>query len=804
MDIKRSEAWIRERFDPACGRAEMLERLINVGLNVEHAHPVAADFDQVIVAKIEAVRPHPNADKLLLCDVNDGTQKMQVVCGATNVRPGLRVAFAQVGAQLPELKIKQAKIRGEPSRGMICSAAELGVGSDHDGILELPDTAPIGDDLRQYLALDDCMLVIDLTPNRGDCLSIRGLARELAAASRQKASIDVIAPQSPVHDERLQVVLEDGDGCPHYVGRIIRNVNVAAKTPAWMKERLRRADIRSVDPVVDVTNYVLCELGQPMHAFDLDRLQGSICVRRARTGESLQLLNEQEMKLQPDSLLITDESGPIALAGVMGGLATSIRATGDAVTQHIFLESAYFNPLAIAGHHRDGQLNTDASSCYERGVDFRLQAEAMERATALLLEIAGGEPGPLVVSEVTEALPKRDPIDLRTGTIQKLLGIELPMDEVAAYFDRLGFTLESEPKTSAEALRLRAPSWRFDIEQETDLIEEVARLYGYDRLPMVNMSYAPKLNQASRLQDLTRRRSVADTLVSLGYQEAINMAFSSEEGCATFTPQAQVVRLQNPSISERPVMRTSLLQGLIGALSYNLKRQQKHLKLFESGLVFAHDAQAENGISQTLQIAGVRLGEAPERWHGDETAADFFSLKGDLERLFQHAGGLPEWLPLTDHPALHPNQSASLKLNGATIGMCGRLHPQLQQRLAIKSEVYLFELDATCFAQPDRHPRFAPISSFPCLRCDLAIVVPEAVSARSVQACIQEHAGDLLVDLVLFDLYLGTGVKAGMKSLAFGLTFQAQDRNLLESELEPIVSKVLGALERDFDASLRV
>lgn len=806
MDVKLSEAWIRSRFDPGCSRDDMINMLTSAGLTVELTEPVASDFDQVIVAKIDTVRPHPNADKLRLCDVNDGEHTHQVVCGAPNVVSGLHVAFAKVGAVLPDIKIKQVKIRGEASSGMICSAAELGVGTDHEGILELPDAAPVGEDFRKYLELDDRSLLIDLTPNRADCLSVEGLARELAVSTGQKLIPVEIPAIPPVIDECFPVELGDSDACPRYVGRIIRNVNVRVNTPLWLKERLRRSGIRSVDPVVDVTNYVLREFGQPMHAFDLDKLKDGICVRYARPGESVELLNKQCPSLTADTLLITDATGPIAIAGVMGGLSTSIRTTGDSVTQNIFLESAYFNPLAIVGRSRAYGLTTDAAGCYERGVDYCLQVAAMERASALLVEIAGGEPGPLVMTEASDALPVRKPIELRAKTLKRLLGIELPMKEVADYFDRLGFNLESPSGGASDRLSVRPPSWRFDIEQEADLVEEVARLYGYDQLPMEPMRFAPSLNTQQPSATGAKRRLVADRLVSLGYQESMNYSFISESECAAYTPDAPPVLLQNPSITGREAMRTSILPGLAGTMVYNLNRQQKHLRLFESGLVFAHDAKANNGIRQTPKVAGLCLGEASESWH-DVPPPDFFSIKGDLEALFYSAGIAPSWRKLSDHPALHPNQSAQLWLDGACIGICGRMHPRLLRQASpnhpANADVYMFELNAEIFTHPHQLS-FVPISSHPSLRRDLAIVVAETVPAADILASVRDVAGNHLVELVLFDLYTGKGVSYGMKSLALGLTFQAEDKNLLESELEPIIAKIIRALKRDFAVTFRV
>lgn len=761
--------------------------------------PVAPDFSGVCIALVEAVKPHPQASQLTICQVHDGQFYHELVCGAPNVVAGQKAAFARPGAQLPGgLTIQTREIRGQSSAGMLCSAAELGLGSAADGILVLPADAPQGEDLYDYLQLDDCSLLIELTPNRADCLSIEGLARELSALKGASLPARTVRAVPEIIPDTLPVQLKDAKACPRYLGRVIKNINLQATTPIWIQEKLRRCDINPIDPVVDVTNYVLRELGQPLHAFDLEKLQGGIQVRWAKAGEKLTLLNEKEVALKPDVLVIADDNRPVAMAGIMGGLDTGIHAQGDNSTRHIFLESAFFNPLAVAGRARDYGLITDAAQCFERGVDFELSAKAMERATALLLKIVGGEAGP-VVQVVEEAhLPARDVITLRPERLNAMLGMDFEPDKIVPMFESLGFEKAGETK-KPPGYSLKPPSWRFDMRYEADLIEEVARLYGYDNLPAYPPEFAARLTTTPVAVDVAQRRAPCDRLVALGYQEVINVAFSSVLDCR-FSPRAEPVCLQNPVIENRPLMRTSLLPALVATMIYNSNRQQKPFKLFETGMVFEQDKNADNGILQTKKIAGLMPEDRPESWH-TESALDFYDLKGDLAILL--GAKAVSWQSL-DHPAFHPGQSATISMADKQLGVMGALHPQLQQTLGVKKPLYLFELDFDLLVADSAPPAtLHRISQYPAIRRDLAVVVDKAVAADEVLQSARKAAGPLLVDIRLFDLYEGDSLPAGSKSLAFGFTFQSLDKSLLESELDEVIAEVVRRLTLDFKATLR-
>ena len=799
--MKLSEQWLREWVNPTLSTQELEMQLSLAGLEVDSCEPAAGQFSGVIIGEIIHAEPHPDADKLQVCQVSDGQTQHQVVCGAPNARTGLKTAFAQVGAVLPgDFKIKKAKLRQVESCGMLSSEKELGLSDDHEGIMELPADAPVGVCLREYLKLDDHIFDVDLTPNRSDCLSVAGLAREVGVLNRLPVTQPVHNKIAPTHDDQPQILLEDPQGCPRYLGRIIKGVNIQAATPLWMQEKLRRSGIRSIDPVVDVTNYVMLELGQPMHAFDLACIEGALKVRKAQSGEKLTLLDGAELTLNADTLLIADEQKPLALAGIMGGEHSGCTPQ----TQDILLEVAYFDPLTLAGKAREYGLHTDASHRFERGVDFNLQARAMERATELLLTITGGQPGPITEAVSESHLPQRPDVTLRKARLAQLLAIELDDQLVTDLLTRLGFVVHD----TTDAWRVEVPSYRFDIQIEVDLIEEVARIYGYDNLPVK----APKVPLIIQGQPETRLslRQLKQTLIARGYQEAITYSFIDPQWSAAFDPQQTPIPLANPISADLSVMRTSLLPGLAKTLMHNQKRQQSRVRIFESGLRFTQDQ------GQTLQqaylaglISGARL---PENWSTGDEAVDFFDIKGDLEALLELSGNPESWqfVPTRSghqNPALHPGQSAELRWKNAdnqwqTAGWIGALHPQLMKQLGIKGEAFVFEvsLDALTQAQV---PRFNSLSRFPEMRRDLALIINQDQVVGDLLREAEAQAGQWLQKITLFDIYQGKGIEEGKKSLALGLTWQHPSRTLTDEEINAQVDQVVTALAQQYSAQLR-
>lgn len=796
--MKFSENWLREWVNPNIDTQTLVAQLTMAGLEVDSIEPVANDFSNVVVAEITAAEPHPNADKLQVCTVNDGTDTFQVVCGAPNARAGIKTAFARVGAVLPTpdggtFKIKKAKLRQVESFGMICAEDELGISDNHAGIMELADDAPVGTDLRKYLQLDDQIIDIDLTPNRGDCLSITGLARETSVLNNIEINQPVSTTIAPTCDAVFPVSLQDTDGCPRYTGRIIRNINLSATTPRWMQNKLQRSGVRCIDPVVDITNYVLLELGQPMHAFDLDKLSKEIIVRQANQGERIKLLNDQDVELTSDSLLIADQSGAIAIAGIMGGSETAVTAN----TKHIFLESAFFNPIAIAGRARYYGLHTDSSHRFERGVDWQLQLKALERATELLLSITGGEAGPIIDKTQADKLPKPINIGLRHSKVNQMLAFNFPKELIENILKNLGLSVK---QVAEGAWEVSIPSYRFDLEIEADLIEELARVYGYDNLPVKipNASLPFKANNESEISIQTVRR----TLIAMGYQETINYSFIDAQLQNQFDDQNTAIQLENPISAEMAVMRTSLWAGLVKTLVYNRKRQQQRIRLFENGQCFIKQANGE--ILQQDRIAGVICGNTnPESWHNNKKLVNFFDLKGDLEQLLELGGATNEFnFKSASHIALHPGQSACITKNGKEVGFIGALHPRLIKSLELTTPVFLFEINQTALTQ-GKLPKYEEISKFPESRRDLAFIIDEKVNFDEIHRLVSSKAGDFIKIVTLFDLYQGQHIEKGRKSFALGLTWQHHSRTLNDEEVNHAASAVISAMINEFDASLR-
>ncbi len=795
--MKISEQWLREWVNPQLDSQQLVEQVTMAGLEVDGVEPVAGAFQGVTVAEVVDVQSHPNADKLRVCKVATGSAEYQVVCGAPNVKKGLKVVLAEVGAVLPgNFKIKKAKLRGVESHGMLCSERELELSDNHDGIMELVDNAPVGQDIRQHLNLDDQCVEIDLTPNRGDCLSIKGLAREVGVLNRLAVSSPSIEPVTPQIEDQFEVLVESPDACPRYLGRVLRNVNTQAESPMWLQERLRRSGLRSIDPIVDVTNYVMMELGQPMHAFDLAKLKEKICVRMAGPGESLVLLDGQKVDLTENTLLITDQSGPIAMAGIMGGAATGVTEQ----SKDIFLESAFFAPLAIAGKARGYGLHTDSSHRYERGVDFNLQRTAMERATQLLLDIVGGQPGPIVESSSQEHLPKISAIRLRGRRVAQVLNIELESSEIVDILTRLGMQVETE---NEEEWLVTTPSYRFDISIEADLIEEIARVFGYNRLP----AKMPQVSQKHRLKSETEISlgQLRRVLLARGYHEAITYSFVDPKIQTHFLGDKQAIALANPISSDMSEMRTSLWPGLIQALQYNQNRQHSRVRLFESGLVFSQ-TDVDGTIEQVAKLGGVIAGPREvESWAHSGDKVDFYDIKGDLEALLMMGGHSTSYrFKQMDgqQGALHPGQSAQIIYDGRVVGVVGALHPSVESALDLNGPVFLFELELEAI-QRSRVAEFKELSKFPEVRRDLAIIVDESVPLCEINIAIRGEAGEYLTDLKLFDLYQGKGIDPGRKSLALGLTWQHRSRTLTDEEISQLVSCIIKNLEKEFNAVLR-
>ncbi|MBS9405560.1 phenylalanine--tRNA ligase subunit beta [Halomonas sp. TRM85114] len=791
--MKFSEQWLRDWISPALATQALADQLTMAGLEVDAIAPVAAAFGGVVVAEVVGKEPHPDADKLNVCRVDDGSSELvQVVCGAPNVAVGQKVPFARVGAVLPgDFTIKQAELRGVESRGMICSASELGLEEETSlGILELPASASVGESFRDFMGLDDHTIEVDLTPNRGDCLSLKGMAREVGVLNRLPVAGPDIPPVPSTHDHGFPVKVEDGERCPRYVGRLIKGVDITAETPLWMVERLRRSGVRSIDPVVDVTNYVMLEIGQPLHAFDLANLHGAVIVRLAREGEQLVLLDGQDIALDADTLVIADERGPLAIAGVMGGDHSGVNAQ----TRDIFLEAAFFSPLAVAGQARRYGLHTDASHRFERGVDAELPCDAIERATALLLMITGGEPGPLVVVEDADHLPSARTATLREKRLAQALGKSLPEDEVTEILERLGMTLD---RHSGE-WSVRVPSWRFDIAIEEDLIEEVARIHGYNRLPVrrPEARLALRADHEARTP-LTRLRR---QLVARGYQEAITYSFVAPELQRAMFPEAIAPVLANPISSDLSVMRVSLFPGLVRAMQHNLNRQQSRVRLFETGLVFRGPLDA---LHQIPMLGALVCGSRdPEGWAGDKRQADFFDIKGDLESLLA-LGEVDAWrFEPAEHPALHPGQCARILHRGEEAGWIGTLHPAVRASLGLKVDTLLFEvrLDALTLG---RVPAFTPLSRHPEVRRDLAFLVNADLPVQVLLDTIRRQAGEWLSESRLFDVYQGQGVPEGRKSVALGLTWQHPSRTLNDEEINQLVDAIVTESRQHLGAELR-
>ncbi|HEV2441853.1 MAG TPA: phenylalanine--tRNA ligase subunit beta [Steroidobacteraceae bacterium] len=795
-------SWLAEWVSVPWSPRELGSRLTMAGLELEALEPAAPPFSGVVVAEILSAEKHPQADKLRVCRVSTGKgEPLQIVCGASNARAGLKSALAVVGAKLSEdLTIEAAKLRGVESAGMLCSAKELGLADASNGILELPSDAPVGKDLREYLALDDMVLELNVTPNRGDAMSVIGVAREVAALSGGKLTGPAAQRHASALSDTFGVHLDAPAGCPKFVGRVIRGVNNTAATPVWMRERLRRAGVRSISPVVDVTNYVMLELGQPMHGYDLAKLNGEIHARFGRAGETITLLDGKTVEVKPDVLLIADGAGPVGIGGIMGGQRTAVSAE----TKDVFFEAAYFAPDAVIGRAKRWGLTTDASQRFERGVDPSQQERAVERATELLLAVAGGQAGPLSVKRSDEHLPARTAVGLRRKQLARLLGVAFEDARVRASLE--GLQMRVEP--TDEGWRVTPPAHRFDITIEADLIEEVARIVGYQAIPEADARIPQRFGSLPSARPL--EREVLETLALRGYHEAITYAFVDPQLQARLFPDVAGIALANPIASDLSVMRVSLWPGLLKAAQENQRRQQDRVRLFEHGARFlaVDTATAAAGATREVDtLAGIACGQRlPEQWglpREMRQPVDFFDLKGDLDALLAATGAGVEF---TFEPralsCLHPGRAALLKRKGVPVGWLGELHPSLVKALEFTYAPLLFELDAEAALAVER-PAYREVSRFPQVRRDLAVVLDESVALSSLTERVTLTASSLLRDLRVFDVYRGSGVEAGRKSVALGLIFQDISRTLTEDDVAGIMAAVVADLRVSLNAKIR-
>lgn len=792
--MKCSESWLREWVNPTQTREELCQTLTMGGLEVEELAPVASEFSGIIVGQVLTVEKHPEAERLHICEVNvNQSMPLQIVCGAANVKAGMKAPVAMMNAVLPNNTIiKETKLRGVTSFGMLCSAVELGLAEESSGLLELPPDAPVGCDVRQFLKLDDFTIDVAITPNRGDCMSVRGLAREVAALTHTALTPPKISAIPAASKETLPVTIEDKSACPVYMGRVIRNVKADAMTPVWLKERLRRSGVRAINPIVDVTNYVLLELGQPMHAFDLDKIKQGIVVRHSKQGEKITLLDGSEKELDDRTLIIADHTQPLAIAGAMGGMDSSVTL----LTQHIFLEIAFFAPKIVARQRQFYHLASEGSARFERGVDPTIQKEAIERATQLILEMAGGTAGPVIEVINKSMIPTPATITLPFDKVEKVLGITISEKEIEKIFTALHFTFKKEKKH----WQVEVPPYRFDLTLPEDLIEEIARIHGYDNIPTHTLTGTL---DAGTLEDSDPDLSMyREALRDLSYQEIVSYSFIDKKTQSLLDPSEPPRELVNPMTADMTVMRTNLWPGLLKALIYNISRQQQRVRLFEFGKCFLTRGDI---LLQVPRLSGLITGSAlPEQWGNANRVADFYDLKGDLANILNlnFQKHLIDFKKDT-HPALHPGQTAAIYYNGDKIGLMGALHPSIAQVLELTEKVFLFEFDVNRLLQQRGPNQQQELSKFPEIRRDIAILVNQTVPAAEIQDTITNNAGGWLKDVFIFDVYQGKGVPSGFKSVALGLILQHPTRTLVDAEVSELIERVVTALKGKLGAELR-
>ena len=789
--MKLSESWLRTWANPSIDTPELVHQLTMAGLEVDSVESAAADFSGVVVAEILEVAAHPDADKLRVCKVDIGSESVQIVCGAPNARVGLKAACATVGAVLPEdFKIKQAKLRGVESSGMLCGADELGFDADGDGLWELPKDAPVGTDIRDWLQLNDQVIEVDLTPNRADCLSVLGVAREVALLNNTELQSPAEVVNPTASEVSFPVSVEATNACPRYLARVITNIDINATSPLWMQERLRRAGLRSIDPVVDVTNYVMLELGQPLHAFDLDSLQGGIQVRMAKDAEKLTLLDGKEVELDSDVLVIADEAKALAIAGIMGGEGSGVSGK----TKNILLESAFFTPAAITGRARKFGLHTDASHRYERGVDSELQARAMERATELLLATVGGEAGP-VIEQLNQAdLPQANSITLRKSRLEQLIGREYESAAIESILIGLGCNLL---ESSTEQWTVEPASWRFDLEFEVDLIEEIARVDGYDNIEASPLTSNMQLGRTP--EDSLPAAQLVDQMVARGFREVVTYSFIAPEMADQVCDLDSQVKVQNPLASDLSIMRPSMIPGLLATASRNLARQEPRLRIFETGLNFVMG----NEIHQVDCLAGLICGTAePETWSGKSAEVSFFQLKAELDAIARVSGKTLEYVAQNDASYLHPGQSADVTCDGQIIGIIGAIHPQVLKQLDISVATFVFEVRLDPLVSTEV-PGFIAPSKYPSVRRDISVEIDKEIAASTLVKSIESLSSELLTNIRLFDIYTGQGIDSNKKSISVGLTFRDSSRTLHEDEINTAIKEIIVGLEQQLNAQQR-
>ena len=790
--MKISESWLKEWAPHNLESADLCHQITMAGLEVDAIDPVSGEFSGVVVGEILTAEQHPDADKLRVCTVDAGQAEiLQIVCGAPNARVGLKAPVALVGAHLPgDFKIKKSKLRGVESQGMLCAEAELGLSDASDGLMELPTDAPVGADFRDYLDLEDNTIEIGLTPNRADCLSIRGIAREVAVLTGGNLNESAVSPVPITASSTIEVAIEAKNACPVYAARVIDDVDNTVETPLWMQERLRRCGVRPKDPLVDVTNYVMLELGQPMHAFDADKLTAPIVVRMAREGEQFELLDGKEITVNEETLLITDQVGPIAFAGVMGGARSAISSS----TKRVVLESAFFAPLAMAGQARKQGMHTDASHRFERGVDFELAERALERASELILAVCGGSAGPATVARSHADLPKRNNITLRAEFLERALGMSVPAEQVVTMLSGLGLGV-SQTEAGWEC---SIPSWRFDLSIEADLVEEVARIYGYNKLPVSKITAS--LDMPVRPEAEVSASRIRRYLAARDLREVITYSFVDPKLAAAFADLDTCVELRNPISEDLSVMRPSLIPSLVSTALTNINRQQSRVRLFELGLTFAKHSE---GFAQNPKIGILVSGRSELELMGNRPGnVDFFDLKGEVDALVAQLGLPALTYVSSERQGLHPGQTADLYLDGSYIGCAGRIHPSAQKALGLSQPVYIAELDREALSNRSISA-FQPVSRFPEVRRDLAVLVDANVNVGNLVSLVIDSAGVLAKSAFVFDIYTGQGVPEGKKSVALGLTLVEQSRTLSDSEVNDVMAQVIESLKKKFDAELR-
>jgi phenylalanyl-tRNA synthetase beta chain len=813
--MKFSEKWLREWINPSVNTEELAEQLTFLGLEVDEVVDCTPAMSEVVIARVVDVIKHPDADRLRICEVDNGTSDLlQIVCGAPNVRAGMVTALANVGCPMPDGKpLKKAKLRGVESNGMLCSPKEIGLSEDSDGIIELDEKAPVGELLVAYLELDDNIIDVDLTPDRGDCLSIRGIARDLSARNDLPLQLHEITPVANQVDDVWPVRLSSSSACARYAGRVVKGVNMHASTPVWMSERLRRSGVRSINPAVDITNYVMLELGQPMHAFDLDKVQGDIQVRLAGEGEKLVLLDKREVTLTAETTVIADDSGAIGIAGIMGGLSTAV----DSDTKNIFLEAALFLPEHIIGKPRHYASPSESSHRFERGVDPALQSEAMEYATGLLMKLAGGKPGPIRDWQDAPRLPLAEPVNVRRARVTRLIGVAIDDATIERVLTRLGI----EYTTNDAGWQVKPPSYRYDLRIEEDFVEEVARVHGFDNLPRTYPMHRPQFRPVA--ETVVPVIDIKKLLAHRGYQEVVTYSFVEPKHLETLRPDLHALPLPNPISSDMSVMRTTIISGLLDTMQRNQSRQLHSMRLFETGLRFlpvgekgagstdehiqanhGDDIQIDDNLQQQNLLSGLIVGRfQPEGWTSMEREVDFFDAKADLQAIFSRASGTQISFEPSDLPMLHPGQRASIVSDGVKVGFVGMLNPEIQKSLDLSQLPIVFEMSLAAVTQATV-AQATRISRQPSVRRDIALLVDEAVTHQALIDCAVEHGPDWLLDMTTFDVYQGEKVEKGKKSIALGLIMQDFSRTLEESEIEQSVATIVQATTKELGAVLRV